>query len=253
MRTLNLFLKNKKFENFISLGYFCSIAEDLEIFGLRNSSMPFDWVISDFQSNLNLIQNNFDELFNFDFFYQSKTNRHIYKNIRYNFHFYHDFNSYQSLVSQINNVEIKYKRRIKQFYSLIIKPTLFIRYVDTENGLSELDYILKNQTKIMTTIKEYHPKNEIIYIINDEYNNNLPINFYSVRKDSNDKVSRHPLISNKLFKDYFEQTYFPNRLINIKFYKSKLSMKRSLGFTMTRFVKKFLNLFKVKVIHSKQF
>lgn len=35
--------------NYISLGYFCSIAMDLEKLGLRNESLPFDWVISDFE------------------------------------------------------------------------------------------------------------------------------------------------------------------------------------------------------------
>jgi len=35
--------------HYISLGYFCSIAMDLEKLGLRTESSPFDWLISDFE------------------------------------------------------------------------------------------------------------------------------------------------------------------------------------------------------------
>ena len=40
-------MKNKEYKHFISLGYFCSVAMELERFGLRSESGPFDWVISD--------------------------------------------------------------------------------------------------------------------------------------------------------------------------------------------------------------
>ena len=41
---------------YISLGYFCSIAIDLEKLGLRTESSPFDWVISDFEGVMLAIQ-----------------------------------------------------------------------------------------------------------------------------------------------------------------------------------------------------
>lgn len=37
----------KKYENFISLGYFCSVALELQRLGLRSCSSPFDWCISE--------------------------------------------------------------------------------------------------------------------------------------------------------------------------------------------------------------
>ena len=45
--------------NYISLGYFCSVASELERYGLRGESYPFDWVISDFGGVVEAIQNNF--------------------------------------------------------------------------------------------------------------------------------------------------------------------------------------------------
>ena len=41
-------IKPDEFKNYISLGYFCEVAKDLERLGLRNQSSPFDWVISYF-------------------------------------------------------------------------------------------------------------------------------------------------------------------------------------------------------------
>lgn len=35
------------YQNYISLGYFCGVAQDLEKLGLRNTSSPFDWCITD--------------------------------------------------------------------------------------------------------------------------------------------------------------------------------------------------------------
>ena len=44
-----------RFKNYISLGYFCEVAKDLEKLGLRNQSSPFDWVISYFPNVINAI------------------------------------------------------------------------------------------------------------------------------------------------------------------------------------------------------
>ena len=47
------------YSNFISLGYFCGVAEDLERIGLRSFSSPFDWLITDFKGVIKLIENRF--------------------------------------------------------------------------------------------------------------------------------------------------------------------------------------------------
>lgn len=41
-------VEKMNYTNYISLGYFCGVAQDLEKLGLRSYSAPFDWGISSF-------------------------------------------------------------------------------------------------------------------------------------------------------------------------------------------------------------
>lgn len=50
--------------HYISLGYFCSIAMELERLGLRSESSPFDWLISDFEGVIHAIENHFEDFLN---------------------------------------------------------------------------------------------------------------------------------------------------------------------------------------------
>lgn len=40
-------MEMRKFKHYISLGFFCAPAMELEKRGLRNESLPFDWLISE--------------------------------------------------------------------------------------------------------------------------------------------------------------------------------------------------------------
>ena len=55
----------KEYTNYVSLGYFCSIAQDLEKLGLRNFSSPFDWGISSFSDVISAIDNKFDNFMDY--------------------------------------------------------------------------------------------------------------------------------------------------------------------------------------------
>ena len=71
-------LQQKKYKHFVSLGYFCSIAMDLDSFGLRDESLPFDWIISDsFACIIESIKNRFSAFLDYSQFYQSKKHPHI--------------------------------------------------------------------------------------------------------------------------------------------------------------------------------
>lgn len=120
------------FKHYISLGYFCSIAQELERFGLRDASYPFDWIISDIEGVFQCIDNNFDGLLDINVLTQSDKHRMYYKNTKYDFYFFHDFDKYMSLLSQIDQVKKKYERRIERFYRNIQEPTLFLRYISDE-------------------------------------------------------------------------------------------------------------------------
>ncbi len=85
--------------NYISLGYFCSVASELERYGLRGESYPFDWVISDFGGVVEAIQNNFSNFLDYDFLAQSSLNHSVYENTKYNIRFesVHNFFQYTTV------------------------------------------------------------------------------------------------------------------------------------------------------------
>ena len=61
---INESLNGKKI-NYVSLGHFCSVANELEMLGLRTEALPFDWVISDFEGIILLIKDRFND---FDYY-----------------------------------------------------------------------------------------------------------------------------------------------------------------------------------------
>ena len=137
-------IKNK-FDNIISLGFFCGVSLDLQKMGLRSASYPFDWLLSSFSSVVNAIDSKFDRFLVYDNLSQNVFNRSHYRDDLYGFEFFHDFNYYQPLRKQYDKIQKKYLRRIARFYSSIQKPTLFIRYISSETNsdgkLTEIEYI----------------------------------------------------------------------------------------------------------------
>lgn len=151
----------QKFKHIISLGFFCSVAMELERKGLRTASYPFDWVISDsFENILKLIDNDFENFLEYDNLYQENDKSHYYNSIT-GVHFYHDFNAFEPLSKQIGNVQKKYQRRIKRFYEDIKEPTLFVRYCSNKE---EENYVSNNEEKILELLQSFNPQNQILYI-----------------------------------------------------------------------------------------
>lgn len=223
---------NKPYNNYISLGYFCSIALDLEELGLRNGSYPFDWCITDFKGINSLIKNDFNNLFKEDNLYQSQNKPSHYQNVEYKFFFFHDFKDDVSLSNQIQNVKSKYNRRIKRFYNDIQEPTLFIRYISSEkvneNGKSiELEYIENNIDTIRQLYKSFNIDNEVIFIGDNSIQSDV-IEIYHVPIDENDNVCRKPLFSNNDLVEYFTNVTFPKRLENLKRYQTKSKDRKNI-------------------------
>ena len=161
-----------KYEHIISLGSFCSVAMELEKKGLRTASYPFDWLIVDeLESVLRLIENNFTDFL--DASSMSREHRpNVYYNEKINAHFYHDFNGYDPLESQITEQQKKYDRRIKRFYDDIQQPTLFVRYCKTPEDET---YIRKNKEKILKYLQSFNPENQILYIMSSDQGNSMHI------------------------------------------------------------------------------
>ena len=208
------------------------MAQDLEKLGLRDTSSPFDWGISYFPNVIDAIDKEFIGFLDYDNLSQDMLNRSHYREDKYNFYFYHDFNKYDSFEKQWENVKEKYWRRINRFLKLIKSPTLFIRYISSEeldeNGRSvELNWIEHNYNYISNVLKRYNEKNEIIFIGDESLHSDL-IKIYPVFKDKNDTVSRLPIYNNSELYPILSSVQFPGKKENLKRYELKSCKKRSL-------------------------
>jgi hypothetical protein len=238
----------EKYKHIISLGFFCSVSSELERIGLRDSSYPFDWLISSFDSVLELINNGFKDFLCLDFMQQYSNDPSRYINNKYNIHFFHDFDKYKKCEEQIDEINNKYQRRIKRFYRSIHEPTLFIRYIKDKN---EGDYIELNYNKILNILRKYNDNNDIIFVSTDTVTT-TNLNIFKVTADHNDTVAKMFLEKNSELKDYLCSGIYniQKQEANYKVYKRK-KVKRSLY----KYPKKVFSglkkaLLKVKIYNS---
>lgn len=242
-------------QHYISLGYFCSIATELECLGLRNESSPFDWLISDFEGVILAIKNRFADFVEYDYLKQNRYHHQYYLNTKYNIQFFHDFTQYATLKEQLPMVQKKYQRRIERFYKSISEPTLFVRYISDEylvNGISkELLWIEENYDAIIALLKSFNEDNEILFIANEGVTSSK-IFIHNVQKDKGDVVNRHPIVNTPSLFEVFNSFDVPEKQDNILRYKRKkfsrivLKVKKEVT---TRFQKVFLH----EYIHEYQY
>lgn len=246
--------EDKNFKHFISLGYFCSVALNLDELGLREFSSPFDWVISDFDYVLKAMENNFCDFMKFENLYQSRKHRERYYDALYKIWFYHDFNCKHSLASQYDSVYQKYQRRIARFKRVVCEPTLFIRYIvdnkKLENGQTELDFINTHKDYINSIIKLYNPNNEILFIGNANLQSNI-VHIFNVEKYKNDCVNRNPLLENKYIYELLSMCNIDTKNENILRYKEKNENKNNLFKKIRRKLTKILRLHWFKYRYDK--
>lgn len=228
------------YKHFISLGANCFVAEDLKLLGFRDCSYPFDWLFADdFSGVISAIENDFSDFLSYNALLQHEDNKSRYYNKIYRFSFFHDFNKYESLKSQLASVQEKYNRRICRFKNDICEPTVFFRYIISKK---DVEFIVNNYKKINTIIKSFCPQNRIIYISHHEDLLNLPIDIYITEKDEGDWITRTPLIKNTTLENNLKNTVFENKESNKQF-----SQKVRHRFSLERFFRRF---FKKDYIHS---
>lgn len=245
------------YSHFISLGYFCSVASELERIGLRSVSSPFDWCISDFKGVILAIEQEFEGFLDCSNLMQNSERHEIYYNEKYNLLFYHDFDKYIPLEKQIKKVKDKYDRRIKRFYENILEPTLFIRYISDEKRDShekslELCYIEQNYEKIIGLLKKFNACNDILFVANKSvYSDKLKI--YSVEPDENDLVARSFLDKNHALMSLLNSYEFPEREKNLTRFNQKIKKRQNV---INRLSIKLNNEFKKHLlkeyIHNRQ-
>ena len=197
---------NQIYNNIISLGFFCSVAQELDSLGLRNASYPFDWLISDFSGVIAVIDNHFKDFLSYESLAQMKVNPKYYINTKYALQFYHDFNAYDPLKKQLRGVQKKYSRRINRFYHNIEYPTLFVRYIQDMN---ECKWIEENFDYISKLLKSFNNNNEIVFIANNDITSEK-LNLFLVEKDKDDTVARKPFSKSDELVSYFQNINYVN-------------------------------------------
>jgi len=195
-----------KYQNAVSLGFFCSPALELNALNLRKCSLPFDWILTaDFKNVLALIENRFEGLLAEDKLYQLKEYPGYYRNIQYGIDFYHEFDEFKTFDSQIAEIQSKYQRRIERFYQIIQEPTLFVRYMSSK---AEVEFVNREYEKIIGLLKSFNRDNDIVFVANrdDALGNIAPeIRIWYADKDKNDVVARAFLKKQPAMKEYLLQ------------------------------------------------
>ena len=242
--------------NYISLGYFCSVAMELERFGLRTMSSPFDWLIVDFKGAIDAIENQFEGFLTLEYLAQSRENRSWYKNLKYQVEFRHEFDQYHSLKSQLAPVQEKYERRIRRFYETIQQPTIFVRYISDEKKIDgkaeELIWIEENFDRIDTDQRS-NQDNRIVFIANTGVQSDK-IKIYQVEPDPDDAVARAPSDKNSALKDFFESAEVENKEQNLHRYMEQQRLKSRTDVIFKRKTKTLLKkIFLKEYIHEKTF
>ena len=237
------------FKNFISLGYFCEVAGELEKYGFRSASYPFDWMISDFSGIIKCIEEEFKDFLNINYLSQSAIERSHYKNEKYNFYFFHDFDKYKSLEKQLPAIVAKYKRRSERFLKNIKSPTLFVRYISdeikNESGKSiELLWIEQHVSEIEQCLKNFNNDNEILFIANEGVTSDI-LTIYNIMPDENDRVARKWISKNEYLQKYFSSFEYSEKERNIQRYKKKDKKRKNF---FRRAYKKIIRLSKKKFL-----
>ena len=205
--------------NIVSLGFFCSVAMELERIGLRGYSLPFDWVISgNLASVLTLIATRFEGFVSErDMYQEFDINPAYYHNKTCDIHFYHDFTASHPLNDQFASFSDKYARRINRFYKVIEEPTIFVRYC---SGLEELKYVFEHQQEILELLQSFNPCNRILYVTSVDSPYEIESLIF-VEKDANGMVARQFLQKLPQLRGYLEENFYLRKDIprNIRRYR----------------------------------
>lgn len=241
----------KKYENVVSLGYFCSVASEIERIGLRTHSGPFDWqACVDFRKRIELIDTHFKDFFenlNEDGLYQLVSAPHSYFMKAVGVFLVHDFTKYKPLANQLPEVKRKYERRVASFYRQISQKTLFIYYVNRD---TDADYINQNLGHIKSVLCKFNSCNEIIFVANSDKHLNVGPTYYVV-PDKGDIVARKFLNKNGKLRNFLENLPFDERqrYINKKFHDKK-ELKKKLNKPYKKLKTYLDEIFKRPYIHT---
>ena len=151
-----------RYENCISLGWYCGTASSLSKLGLRSHAGPFDWYFSDYWAVLKQIEMKFSD-------FMTKSNLEIYDEAGkeftdkvYGFHCNHDIK--KDFDHEYPQIYERYMRRAKRFLEDIQTPSILFRTVRNEE---EIKYINDNWEYAENLLKKFNKNNRIVYLYRD--------------------------------------------------------------------------------------
>lgn len=152
----------KIYNNVVSFGCMCSLALHLKKLGLRSSSGYFDWVTSDIEKNIELVENNFEGFFDTKYFKQEFPGyAHLITNTKYRVVYTHVFDPKSTLKKQYQKCRRYVQKKIDNFYKSLNDNCLLIYYSRSEQ---ENNWIKTHQE----LIKEFCDKHkcDMAFVLN---------------------------------------------------------------------------------------
>ncbi|MBD5523535.1 MAG: hypothetical protein HDR04_03790 [Lachnospiraceae bacterium] len=150
----------KKYDNCISLGWFCGTASSMGRCGLRKHSGPFDWYFSDLESVLKVMEKDFTDFMKKENLLVDKNDNTVFYDTKYGFCCNHDISF--DFEKEYPLIYEKYMRRSERFLHDVQFPTCFIRAVRSEK---EIQFIEENESYIYRIVKRGNSDNEIIFLL----------------------------------------------------------------------------------------
>lgn len=183
-----------EYDHVISLGFFCSVAQELIKVGLRDASYPLDWLISDIEGVSHLLMSKFSNFLDQDLLCFDTSDENVVVNNTLGLRFHHDFSDKIGLQEQLPAVMKKYQKRIDRLYVNIKEPTLFVRYLRYQE---ELCFWSESSSQLISFVKSYNLQNNFCLLIDSDYYK--PKSYFPeavaacfpISKDENDCVSRN--------------------------------------------------------------
>ena len=197
-------LEPQEYDGFISLGSSCLIAFQLECRGLRQYSLPLDYVFSPSDNHIKTVTRCFINYFKNFCLYDNLVelvepeergtgNDIQYKDIYTEFRFIHHFNDYITNYQEYIDIKTMLNRRIERLYTIIEKSDRVLLLSDSgasrlrkNISLHDLVVLQKNCSRIFrnTTIDIHFTEfttHEQEYVLMKEYTPNIRV-FYTPQK-----------------------------------------------------------------------
>ncbi len=181
-------MKIKKYDFIVGIGTACFTSTNLRQSFLQFESYPFDWISTkSLTDNINFIVNEFNEflkkedLVNLETTNGKKHSCYIYKNIKNNIVYPHDFEAGRNFNEAFEQVINKYNRRINRLYNSIkFSETVLLVYIEIPNKV-ETDFSHEDLKKSIKKVCAYfnNDKIELLYIKpNKNFNYKKPKDYY---------------------------------------------------------------------------